>query len=133
MDDNRISILAIDDEIGMREAVCKMFRFWGYHIDAVENAKKGIRKLKRNNYDTVLLDVVIPREEFEDNFRSIRKCRPDVPVIIITGLSDMLVRGLCDRDMEEGITAVVYKPFKLKELIFHIENILESRSMEKIP
>ncbi len=125
-------ILVIDDEKGMRDILYKTFKAWGYQIEVVEKAKKGIQKLRNNHFDVVLLDVVIPKEEFEDNFRAIRKCNPRISIIIITALPPLLVEGLCDEDIKESTTEVIYKPFKLKNLIFSIEKLSEEKHMEKI-
>lgn len=118
-------ILVIDDEKGMRDILYKTFKAWKYLIEMAENAKQGIRKLKKNHFDFVLLDVVIPKEEFEDNFRKIRKCNPRIPVIVISALAPVLVKGLCDKNIREGISGMIYKPFKIKDLIFCIEKISE--------
>lgn len=130
---NTTRILVIDDEKGMRDILYKIFRAWGYKVEVGENAKQGIRKLKSNHFDVILLDIVIPKEEFEDNFRALQRCNPQVPIIIITGLAPLLVEGLCDEDIKEAAVKVVCKPFKLKDLIFSIEKVLEQKDMEKFP
>jgi len=130
---NNTRILVIDDEKGMRDILFKTLKAWEYQVEVVENTKQGLQKIRDNHVDVVLLDVVIPKEEFEDNFRAIRKCDSQIPIIIITGLAQSLVEGLCDIDIKEGATDVVYKPFKLKNLIFSIEKALEHKVLEKLP
>lgn len=125
-------ILVIDDEKGMRDILYKTFKAWGYQVEVAEKAKKGIPKLRNDHFDVVLLDVVIPQEEFEDNFRAIKRCNPRISIIIITALPPLLVEGLCDEDIKHGTTEVIYKPFKLKKLIFSIERLSEQKGMEKI-
>ena len=122
---NTTRILVIDDERGMRDILYKTFRGWGYQVEVGENAKQGIRKLKSNHFDVILLDIIIPKEEFEDNFRAIKRYNPQIPIIIITGLAPLLVEGLCDKDIKEAAVKVIYKPFKLKDLIFSVEKVLE--------
>jgi len=124
--DSIMRILMVDDEKGFRDIFYKTFTSWKYDVEVAENATQGVKKLRKDHFDVILLDIVIPKEEFEDNFRKIRKCNSRIPIIIMTGLTPMLAEGLFDREVKKGTAKVVYKPFRMKELVFDIEKVLEA-------
>jgi len=121
-----MKILMIDDEKGFREILHKRFKAWGYEVHTVQNAREGVRRLEKEEYNIILLDIVIPNEEFDNNFRAVRKKAPDTPIVIMTGLTPMLASGLFDSEIKSGMSMIIYKPFRFKELIFVIEEILEA-------
>ena len=53
-------ILVVEDEVGVRETVCALLKSENYAVDAVGTAEDGIFMLKENEYDGVVLDLMLP-------------------------------------------------------------------------
>ncbi|MDP3682317.1 MAG: response regulator, partial [Ignavibacteria bacterium] len=77
-------ILSVEDEPDMRLGLKDNLEFDGYEVDSAENGKEGYEKITNNNYDLVLLDVMMPEMSGFEVCKQIRKDGIKVPVILLT-------------------------------------------------
>jgi len=118
-------ILIVEDESIVRKVLSKALRHvGGYEIFEAENGKEGLEKVQELLPDLVLLDWTLPELEGPDVLRSIREspATSGIPVIMLTGrgtLEDRIV------GLHTGANEYIVKPFDVRELIIHVQKLLE--------
>ncbi len=117
-------ILLVEDEKELSRALAKMLTNEGYNVDAVYDGQDGLNFASTGMYDLVLLDVMMPKLNGFDVLSAIRAKKMDVPVIMLTALSD-------ERDkingLDKGADDYVSKPFSFNELSARIRAVLRRR------
>ncbi len=118
---NEIRILVVEDEEAIREGVADVLAYHGYRPEAVETGEEGLERGRRELFDLVILDVMLPGV---DGFRvceKLRSERPRLPILMLTakGDEDDVVRGL-----GLGADDYVAKPFSIRELVARVEALL---------
>ena len=105
----------------MRLGLKDNLEFDGYEVDSAENGKDGYEKIIKNNYDLVLMDVMMPEMSGFEVCKQIRKEGINVPVILLTAKGEEIdkVRGL-----EIGADDYITKPFSLRELLARVKAVL---------
>jgi len=124
MNDQKPTVLVVEDDDLISEMVIKNLKLEGYQVEAAHDGEEGIRKAKAVNPDLVLLDVLLPRLDGWDVLTQLRE-NPrvrDIPIIMLTAVSDekSKVQGL-----RGGADDYVTKPFSALELIARIEVVLK--------
>ena len=116
------SILVVDDNPKFLKDALPMY---GYEVDVAYDGLEALKKLidEDNNYDLVLLDVMMPNMDGWDTLKAIRKNKKTehIPVIMITAVSEdqKVVSGL-----KIGADDYIVKPFILPNLLARIEAVL---------
>ncbi len=110
-------ILIVEDEVGIARFLESALRAEGFATEVAADGDVGERLALNGDYDLVLLDVMLPRRSGLDVLASIRRGRPEVPVIMLTALGEKedVVAGL-DRGADDYVT----KPFDLDELLARV-------------
>jgi len=118
------TILVADDEELVREAACEVLTRIGYKVKAVVNGKEAVQCMNdfKDDIDLALLDLIMPQMGGMDAARQIRKIRPDLPLIFITGydMDDSL-----DHRLHMDHADVITKPFQVSVLSQVIRRVLK--------
>lgn len=113
-------ILVVDDESAISDIIKFNFEKEGYIIDTADNGKSAIELAGENNYDLILLDIMMPKLNGFEALREIRKSS-DVPVIMLTAREDEVDKVL---GLELGADDYVIKPFSMRELLARVKAVL---------
>ncbi|MDU1583264.1 MAG: response regulator [Peptoniphilus harei] len=113
-------ILVVDDESAISDIIKFNFEKEGYLIDTADNGKGAIELAAENNYDLILLDIMMPKLNGFEALREIRKFS-DVPVIMLTAREDEVDKVL---GLELGADDYVVKPFSMRELLARVKAVL---------
>ena len=105
-------ILIVEDEARLREILCDYFRSKGEIPFEADNGLQALSLLEQNNYDAVLLDIMMPQLDGLSVCRAVRRTN-DVPIIFLTALSDEEDKLL---GYELGADDYVTKPFSMSVL-----------------
>ena len=116
-----MKILIVDDEIKIREVVSEYAKASGYECDQASNGKDAIDMVAANNYDCVILDIMMPEL---DGFSACKKIKAikNVPVIMLSARTEEDDK-LFSFDL--GVDDYVTKPFSPKELMARIRVVCE--------
>ena len=116
-----MKILIVDDEIKIREVVSEYVKASGYECDQASNGKDAIDMVAANNYDCVILDIMMPEL---DGFSACKKIKAikNVPVIMLSARTEEDDK-LFSFDL--GVDDYVTKPFSPKELMARIRVVCE--------
>lgn len=105
----------------MRMGLKDNLEFEGFAVDYAEEGKTGLEKIRTNNYDLVLLDVMLPEISGFEICKTIRKEGNKTPVILLTAKGEEIDKVL---GLELGADDYVTKPFSLRELLARIKAVL---------
>jgi CheY-like chemotaxis protein/anti-sigma regulatory factor (Ser/Thr protein kinase) len=101
----RRSILVIDDDPAVRTVLRALLQRDGYEvIDALDGADALTRLERGDKVDLVLTDLIMPGMNGWAVVRGVRRVRPDLPVVLITGWDELAP------DTDEAADAIVHKP-----------------------
>lgn len=120
-----ISILIIEDEVGISNIERKYLEKEGYLVDQSFNGEDALIKIKENHYDLILLDLMLPGVSGEEIMEYIRTYS-ETPVIMVTAKveEEQIVKGL-----KIGADDYISKPFSPKEMVQRVKTVL--RRVEK--
>lgn len=120
-----ISILIIEDEVGISNIERKYLEKEGYLVDQSFNGEDALIKIKENRYDLILLDLMLPGVSGEEIMEYIRT-NSETPVIMVTAKveEEQIVKGL-----KLGADDYISKPFSPKEMVQRVKTVL--RRVEK--
>ena len=116
-----LKVLIVDDEIKIREVVKEYAKVSGYECDEASNGNEAIKLVKVNNYDCIVMDIMMPEL---DGFSACKKIKEikDIPIILLSARTeeDDKLFGF-----DIGADDYVTKPFSPKELMARIKAIAE--------
>ncbi len=114
-------LLIVDDDAGMRTALCETLTAEGFDTVAAKNGSGALDVLSRESVDLVLTDVQMPGIDGQALMRSVRELNPIQPVIMMTafGTIDEAVTSVLD-----GASHYLVKPFPIKTLLQEIRRLL---------
>lgn len=122
-------ILVTDDEANIRLVVKEYAEFEGYEVDEAENGMQAIDMVKNNNYDLVIMDVMMPKLDGYSACKEIKKIK-NIPVIMLSARGEEYDKLF---GFEIGIDDYVVKPFSPKELMARIKVVIKRNSEKGIP
>jgi len=122
-------ILAADDESAYRRLVKQSLEMAGYQVDVAADGAEARRMIARENYDLLLLDIMMPGMDGMALCRQMRDVSA-IPIIMLTALSteDKVVAGL-----RAGADDYVTKPFSIPELTARVEAALRRGRLSSEP
>lgn len=115
--------LVIDDEQVVLNSVKKILDAEHYEVDVTLKGKKGINLAINNSYDIVLTDIRMPDIGGLIVLRDIKRSKPSLPVIIITGYASV---SSAVQAMKLGAADYIQKPFDPEQLIQSVSKAIDS-------
>jgi signal transduction histidine kinase len=126
MEEKKYKMLVIDDEESMRDSCCLIMAKEGFETDMAENGVVGLKKIKENNPDFVLIDLKMPGINGLEVLDKVREINPDIIPIVITGYAT--VESAVEA-MKRGAYDFLPKPFSPEELRLIIKRGLERKKL----
>lgn len=114
-----IKILVVDDEKAICDLIDLNLSSAGYHCSTVQNGLEAIDRIENENYDLILLDIMLPGADGYDVMEYIRPL--GVPVIFITAKHEVKDRV---KGLKLGADDYLVKPFDVVELVARVEAVL---------
>ena len=108
-----MDILIIDDDRSIREATLTAVESLDHYGEAVENSELGLRRLREDKFDVVILDLMLGEENGLDVLTAIKKQNPAQPVVMFTAQATIATAVEATR---RGAVDFIEKPFHLERL-----------------
>lgn len=121
----KLRILLAEDERALSKALIKIFEINNYSADAVYNGEDALAYLESDNYDVLVLDVMMPQIDGIEVLKRIRAKGNNIPVLVLTAKAEVDDKVL---GLDSGANDYLTKPFDTKELLARIRTITRSRS-----
>ena len=114
-------ILVVDDDDAIRAMVERVLRREKYDVECARDGFEAIEKLSRNDYGTVLLDLMMPRVDGHGVLRFLERERnaPGPWVIVMTAN----LQSALESKQSRPVYRVLPKPFDIRDLIEHVREL----------
>jgi len=121
MKKTKARILIVEDDPAILQGLCDVLVFNGFSVKGVEDGALGLQAVLDEQFDLILLDVMLPSMDGFSICKRVRTEKPSQPIIMITakGAEADIVAGF-----RAGADDYVPKPFSLQELIVRVEAVL---------
>jgi len=121
-------ILVIDDEKRMCDSIKVLLSNIGYEVDTAENGRTGIEKLKSQQYDLVITDLMMPELDGFAVMKYIKENCQNTLVIVITGYASV---ESAVRAIRSGAYDYILKPFDFEIIKISVERAWDKLKLEK--
>jgi two-component system copper resistance phosphate regulon response regulator CusR len=112
-----MKILVIEDEARILSFLARGLEAEGYRVEGASDGRDGLVRAVQEEWDLVLLDLMLPGLDGLDVLDTLHRRRPKLPVLILSARADLPTKL---RGFELGATDYVAKPFSLDELLARI-------------
>jgi len=117
-------ILVADDEANIRNTISDVLRKYKVEVTTACNGAEAIAHLEGTDFNLIVSDIKMPDKTGYDVFAAVRKKSQILPVILMTGFgydpNHCIVRA-----SQEGLQAVLFKPFKVEQLLSEVRKALQ--------
>jgi two-component system response regulator ResD len=121
---NAIKILVVDDEERIRRLLKMYLEREEYIIDEAENGDMALSKALDNDYDLILLDIMMPGKDGIEVCRELRE-KKTTPIIMLTAKGEEVNRV---QGFEVGTDDYIVKPFSPREVVLRVKALLRRSS-----
>ena len=134
MPDKKISILLVEDEENLQEALKLNLELEGYEITGAYDGAEALQAVQKEYFNLIILDVMLPEIDGITVCETIRLSNPDIPILILSAKNSSADRVL---GLKKGADDYLTKPFNLEELLLRVNNLIKKSerlsSKEPIP
>ena len=113
-------LLIVDDEVNIRAVVREYAEFEEYEVDEAANGMEAVEKCRQNDYDLIIMDVMMPKLDGYSASKEIKKHK-DIPIIMLSARGEEYDKLF---GFEIGADDYVVKPFSPKELMARVKAVL---------
>lgn len=115
-------ILVVDDEFRIRQIIRKYAEFEGYTVEEAVDGMQAIEVCRSNDFDLIIMDVMMPELDGFSACREIKKFKPNTPIIMLSARGEEYdkIHGF-----ELGSDDYVVKPFSPKELMMRVNAVIK--------
>ena len=117
-----MKVLIIEDEYSLADAIAETLKNDNFNVNIETNGEDGENEALTENYDLILLDVMLPKKNGFDILGTLGQAKIKTPVIMLTAKSEIedKINGL-----EHGADDYITKPFAMRELMARIKAVLK--------
>ena len=119
-----MKLLYAEDEAAMAEAVTDILSFHKYTVDTVDNGQDALEYARDEEYDGIILDIMMPRMDGLTVLRKLRSEGNRTPVLLLTAKAEVADRI---EGLDLGADDYLPKPFVMDELLARIRAMLRRR------
>ncbi len=134
MPDKKFSILLVEDEENLQEALKLNLELEGYEITGAYDGAEALQAVQKEYFNLIILDVMLPEIDGITVCETIRLSNPDIPILILSAKNSSADRVL---GLKKGADDYLTKPFNLEELLLRVNNLIKKSerlsSKEPIP
>ena len=118
------SVLVLEDEDQIRALLVEALTSAGHHVESATDGLTGLARFQGGAFDVVLTDLSLPECSGLDVASSVKRLRPETPVVLITGWGHLLDP---ERLREAGVDLMLVKPFRLERVLAVLADALRLR------
>jgi len=122
-------IFVIDDEQVIRNLFARILTVKGHEVMSVDNGKDALQKVMEQSFDIVFTDMVMPGMDGIVTFKALRKLKPNLPIVIMTGFA---VEDKIKEAMKLGAVDYLYKPFDISDIISILKRLERKKELKPV-
>ena len=119
-------VLIVDDEQSIRRTLREILEFEKYDVDEAGDGLECLVKLKRAQYDVVVMDIKMPKMDGMDALERIQLLAPDTPVVMISGHANI---DTAVDAVKKGAFDFISKPPDLNRMLITLRNAMDKSSL----
>ncbi len=121
-------ILIVEDDKKIAESLKKGLLEQHYSVDVAFDGEEGLYLAEVNDYDVIILDLMLPKKDGKTVCRELRSSKVNIPILMLTALDSIedKIEGL-----DSGADDYLTKPFHLGELLARVRSLVRRQSDEK--
>jgi len=119
-----IRILLVDDDDLFRQMLHTTLKRFGYDVVAARNGNEALALHQREPFDLIMTDLIMPEKEGLETIRDLRRQKPDMKIIAMSGGARTIVGDHLKMAKAMGAAQVLAKPFSNQEMMEAIEATL---------
>ena len=123
MEENRKKILVVEDEKFARDILNFTLSSEDYDISLAEDGLEALNKASSNNYDLIIMDVMMPNIDGYEACRRLKanEITKSIPIILLTGRAQ---KGDILKGVQAGADDYLLKPYKLQDLLNRVNKYI---------
>ena len=122
MSNNKISILLVEDEENLHEALRLNLELEGYNVTSAFDGAAALNAIQNEYFDLIIMDVMLPEMDGIAVTETIRISNNEVPILILSAKNSSADRVL---GLKKGADDYLTKPFNLEELFLRITKLVD--------
>jgi len=120
------SILLVEDEENLQEALKLNLELEGYYVVCSSDGADALNRLQKEYFDLMILDVMLPELDGITVCESVRLQQLDIPILILSAKNSSADRVL---GLKKGADDYLTKPFNIEELLLRVEKLIEKKNL----
>jgi two-component system, OmpR family, alkaline phosphatase synthesis response regulator PhoP len=121
MADKKFSILLVEDEENLHEALKLNLELEGYEVSGTFDGASALKIVQQEHFDLIILDVMLPEIDGITVCETIRLNNRDIPILILSAKNSSADRVL---GLKKGADDYLTKPFNLEELLLRVNKLI---------
>jgi two-component system, NtrC family, response regulator HydG len=117
---NPICVFIVDDDIDLAESLSIALEGNGFEVEIAHSGEEAIKILHEKDFSIAFMDVKLPGKNGVESFLEIKKMKPGLKVVMMTGFS---VQQLLEQAIENGAWGILQKPIDMKKLLETLHNV----------
>jgi DNA-binding NtrC family response regulator len=122
------SVLIVDDEPLIRQALSEWMRKKNFHVIEAEGGRQAMEMIRRDDPDIVISDAVMPGMDGLELLKAAKAVKADIPFVMISGCPS---HAAALNVMKHGASDYLPKPFTLEELTRRVSRTLKLKALNK--
>ncbi len=122
MSDKKFSILLVEDEENLQEALKLNLELEGYEITSAYDGAEALKAVQKEFFNLIILDIMLPEVDGITVCETIRLSNADIPILILSAKNSSADRVL---GLKKGADDYLTKPFNLEELLIRVNNLIK--------
>ncbi len=119
-------ILIVDDEENICNFLSELFKLEGWQADVAYDGYRGVQLAGENDYDVIIMDILMPRMTGIEATREIIKRKSGANIIVITGAP---YRKQAEEALEGGAKLFIKKPFSAAQIVDAVKGLLKKENV----
>lgn len=122
MADKKFSILLVEDEENLQEALRLNLELEGYEVTSSYDGVHALKMVQQEHFDLIILDVMLPEMDGITVCETIRLTNTEMPILILSARNASADRVL---GLKKGADDYLTKPFNLEELLLRVDKLIK--------
>ena len=122
MVDKKFSILLVEDEENLQEALRLNLELEGYEVTSSYDGVHALKMVQQEHFDLIILDVMLPEMDGITVCETIRLTNTEMPILILSARNTSADRVL---GLKKGADDYLTKPFNLEELLLRVDKLIK--------
>ncbi len=122
MAEKTFSILLVEDEENLQEALKLNLELEGYEVTSSYDGADALKVVQQEHFDLIILDVMLPEMDGITVCETIRLTNTDIPILILSARNSSADRVL---GLKKGADDYLTKPFNLEELLLRVDKLIK--------